>query len=366
MKHDNWYIEGYFSDNAVLSRLTLNKFPFKIGREADVDFVVPGTRASRKHAEFIKEGDRLFLLDKNSTNGTFVNRTKISEQTEVQHGDILHFADVEVRLIKLSIKKSSTPTMMQAAITGVSPLSENMPAGIRALQELVEKKMIAPAFQPIVNAMGGEIFGYEILGRGTHPELPDNPGPLFRIAESVNSLPMQLSQLFRDVGIAKAATFDTDAAFFMNVHPYELRYTRLLLMQMEKIRKDYPGMKLVLEIHEKAVPSLPDMKKICRELDSLNIKLAYDDFGAGQARFIELIEAPAHYLKFDVSLVRHIDKASATKRNMVQSLVNLSQNMGIITLAEGIESKAEVETCQNMGFDLIQGYYFGKPKVGSL
>jgi EAL domain-containing protein (putative c-di-GMP-specific phosphodiesterase class I) len=64
--------------------------------------------------------------------------------------------------------------------------------------------------------------------------------------------------------------------------------------------------------------------------------------------------------------VRHIDKASATKRNMVQSLVNLSQNMGIITLAEGIESKAEVETCQNMGFDLIQGYYFGKPKVGSL
>jgi EAL domain-containing protein (putative c-di-GMP-specific phosphodiesterase class I) len=214
--------------------------------------------------------------------------------------------------------------------------------------------------------MGGEIFGYEMLGRGTHPELPDNPGPLFRIAESVNSLPMQLSQLFRDVGIAKAATFDTNAVFFMNVHPYELRYTRLLLMQMEKIRKDYPGMKLVLEIHEKAVPSLPDMKKICRELDSLNIKLAYDDFGAGQARFIELIEAPAHYLKFDVSLVRHIDKASATKRNMVQSLVNLSQNMGIITLAEGIESKAEVETCQNMGFDLIQGYYFGKPKVGSL
>lgn len=366
MKHDNWYIEGYFSGNPVLSRMALNKFPFKIGREANVDFIVPGTRASRSHAEFIKEDDRIFLCDKSSTNGTFVNRTKIQEQTEVQHGDILHFADFEVRLIKESVKKSSTPTMVQAAISGLSPLSEKMPAGIRALQELVEKKMVAPAFQPIVNAADGGIFGYEILGRGAHIELPEHPGPLFRIAESVNNLPLQLSQLFRDVGIAKAATFDSNAAFFMNVHPDELRYARLLLLQMEKIRKDHPNMKLVLEIHEKAVPSLPDMKKICRELDGLNIKLAYDDFGAGQARFIELIEAPAHYLKFDVSLVRDIDKASPTKRNMVQSLVNLSQNMGILTLAEGIESKAEVDVCQNMGFDLIQGYYFGKPKIGSL
>ncbi|HSC75866.1 MAG TPA: EAL domain-containing protein [Pseudomonadales bacterium] len=366
MQHENWYLEGYFSGNALLSRLTINVFPFKIGREAGVDFVVPGTRASRNHAEFIKEGERLFLRDKNSTNGTFVNRTRIKEQTEVQHGDILHFADFEVRLIKESVKKSSNPTLMQSAIPGISTLSEKMPAGIRALQEMVEQKMIAPAFQPIVNAMSADIFGYEILGRGTHSELPVLPGPLFRIAESVDNLPMQLSQLFRDVGIATAATFDTKAAFFMNVHPDELRYARLLLLQMEKIRKDHPDMKLVLEIHEKAVPSLPDMKKICRELDVLRIKLAYDDFGAGQARFIELIEAPAHYLKFDISLVRHIDIAPPAKRSMVQSLVTLSKNMGILTLAEGLESEAEVKTCQDMGFDLIQGFYFGKPKIGSL
>jgi EAL domain-containing protein (putative c-di-GMP-specific phosphodiesterase class I) len=366
MQHDNWYLEGYFSGNALLSRLTINAFPFKIGREAGVDFVVPGTRASRSHAELIKEGDRLFLRDKNSTNGTFVNRTRIKEQTEVQHGDILHFADFEVRLIKESVKKSSNPTMMQSVIPGISSLSEKMPAGIRALQELVAQKMVAPAFQPIVHATGAAIFGYEILGRGTHPDLPEHPGKLFRIAESVDNLPMQLSQLFRDVGVATAATFDTNAAFFMNVHPDELRYARLLLLQMEKIRRDYPDMDLVLEIHEKAVPSLADMKKICRELDGLNIKLAYDDFGAGQARFIELIEAPAHYLKFDISLVRDIDKAAPAKRNMVQSLVTLSKNMGIITLAEGLESKEEAITCQDMGFDLIQGYYFGKPKIGSL
>jgi EAL domain-containing protein (putative c-di-GMP-specific phosphodiesterase class I) len=366
MQQDTWLLEGYFGGDALLSRQTINVFPFKIGREADVEFVVPSTQASRMHAEITREGDRIFLRDLKSTNGTFVNRIKIREQTELQHGDILHFADFELRLIKQSIKKSSNPTMVHSALIGASALSEKMPAGIRELQELVHKKMIAPAFQPIVHAADNEIFGYEILGRGQHPGLPENPGPLFRIAESIGSLPVQLSQLFRDAGVSIASTFDTQATFFMNVHPDELRYARLLLLQMERIRKKHPQLALVLEIHEKAVPSIEDMKTICRELDSMNIKLAYDDFGAGQARFIELIEAPAHYLKFDMSLVRNIDKAEPAKRNMVKSLVSLSKNMGILTLAEGLEREGEVRACQDIGFDLIQGYYFGKPKIGSL
>jgi EAL domain-containing protein (putative c-di-GMP-specific phosphodiesterase class I) len=135
---------------------------------------------------------------------------------------------------------------------------------------------------------------------------------------------------------------------------------------MERIRREFPTIALVLEIHEKAAPSLADMKKICRELEFLNIKLAYDDFGAGQARLVELVEAPAHYLKFDISLVHNIDKAELAKRNMVQSLVSLSKNMGIMTLAEGLETRAEVMTCREMGFDLIQGYYYGEPTIGSL
>lgn len=105
MQQDTWLLEGYFGGDALLSRQTINVFPFKIGREASVEFVVPSTQASRMHAEIIREGDHLFLRDLKSTNGTFVNRTKIKEQTELQHGDILHFADFEVRLIKQSIKK---------------------------------------------------------------------------------------------------------------------------------------------------------------------------------------------------------------------------------------------------------------------
>lgn len=367
--HDIWFFEGYFGGDNTLSRMKLNTFPLRIGREVGVEFLVPSNKASRLHAEIHREDERVFLLDANSTNGTYVNHARIHEKTELQHGDILQFADFEVRIIKEAVKRSSSPTVKHQIVTGVQPAINNtrpMPTGIRELQELVQNKLITPAFQRIVHADTEEIYGYEILGRGSHPALPSNPGLLFRIAESASGLPMHLSQLFRDVGIAKAATLNSNATFFMNVHPYELRYARLLLLQMERIRREFPTIALVLEIHEKAAPSLADMKKICRELEFLNIKLAYDDFGAGQARLVELVEAPAHYLKFDISLVHNIDKAELAKRNMVQSLVSLSKNMGIMTLAEGLETRAEVMTCREMGFDLIQGYYYGEPTIGSL
>jgi len=232
---------------------------------------------------------------------------------------------------------------------------------------LLDQKMIVPAFQPIVDSSEqASIHAYEILGRGNHPTLSRSPGPLFRIAESMEGLALRLSQLFRDVGITAAAGFESQSKFFVNIHPDELKDMRILMQQMEQLRKTYPDVNLVLEIHEKAASNLDDMKKICRELESMRVELAYDDFGAGQARLMELVEAPAHYLKFDINLVRGIDKAPAAKQDMVQMLVQMAKKIGIATLAEGLEQEAEVVACRSMGFDYIQGYYFGKPKEGAL
>src|SRR5690606_9902268 len=155
---------------------------------------------------------------------------------------------------------------------------------------LLDQKMIVPAFQPIVDSSEqASIHAYEILGRGNHPTLSRSPGPLFRIAESMEGLALRLSQLFRDVGITAAAGFESQSKFFVNIHPDELKDMRILMQQMEQLRKTYPDVNLVLEIHEKAASNLDDMKKICRELESMRVELAYDDFGAGQARLMELV-----------------------------------------------------------------------------
>jgi len=362
-----WFLEGYFGNQGALGRLPVKTFPFQIGRQPGIGFTVPSGSVSRIHAEITTKDDHLVLRDNNSTNGTFVNRNRLQGEMMIQHGDVLHFADFEVRLIKEQAYQASEVTASRMTVVGMAALSDKMPVGVRELQELLDKKLIIPAFQPIVESdEKATIHAYEVLGRGNHPSLSRNPGPLFRIAESMGGLAICLSQLFREAGVATAATFNSDAKFFLNIHPEELNNIKVLIGQMESLRKQYPTVNLVLEIHEKAASNLEDMKQIRRELETLQVELAYDDFGAGQARLMELVEAPAHYLKFDINLVREIDKAPETKRDMVQMLVNMAKKMGISTLAEGLDREEEVKVCREMGFDYIQGFYFGKPKDGAL
>ena len=89
--------------------------------------------------------------------------------------------------------------------------------------------------------------------------------------------------------------------------------------------------------------------------------LAFDDFGAGQTRLAELAKSPPDYLKFDKSLIHQIHLAPGRLHQMLSTFVNAAQDLGIDTLAEGIECSDEAETCRQLGFDFAQGFYYSKP-----
>ncbi|MDJ0834791.1 MAG: EAL domain-containing protein [Gammaproteobacteria bacterium] len=363
MNKTSWYLEGFFSGRTLVSRLAINRFPFQIGRDENVDFSVPSDRVSRIHAEIDDQsGDinSLVLRDLNSTNGTYINHKKLTGETPVQHGDVIHFGNFEVRLIRESAEETRD-SFLDKTTAGIDRLSIQLPTGVRELQELLNDKTVVPAFQPIVCSNTESIHAYEVLGRGTHSSLDKNPVPLFRIAESIEGLANALSVVFRDAGIARAATFETSAKFFINLHPDELKDTQALVIQMEEIRQRYPDLALVLEIHEQSAPDLDSIISLKQELDRLGIELAYDDFGSGQARLLELVEAPAQYLKFDVAMVQNIHSAPEARRDMIQMLVELARKMGMQTIAEGIENIEDVQVCKALGFDYIQGFYYAPP-----
>ena len=89
--------------------------------------------------------------------------------------------------------------------------------------------------------------------------------------------------------------------------------------------------------------------------------LAYDDFGIGQTRLVELVKTPPDFLKFDMSLIRNIHLAPKRLHEMVSTFVKASQQLGIAAVAEGIECQNEAETCQQLGFDFAQGFFYGRP-----
>jgi EAL domain-containing protein (putative c-di-GMP-specific phosphodiesterase class I) len=97
------------------------------------------------------------------------------------------------------------------------------------------------------------------------------------------------------------------------------------------------------------------------DLRQHRVQIAFDDFGVGQPRYVQLAEAPPDYLKFDIALIHHVDRSAPSQRRMLRSLVTAAHDLGVKTIAEGVETAAEAEVCGEIGFTHAQGYFFGRP-----
>lgn len=355
-----WVLEGFTDQSDSLQRMELHDFPMMVGRDPSSGLPIVRSEISRQHAQFDEVGGQLLLKDLGSTNGTFVNHERVSQAVTLRHGDVLHFASFEFRVIE-ELDAATLADGGSMTVMNVMPLANKLPVGLNELQVLLDERAIRAEFQPIVG-IDGELFGYEVLGRGSRDDLPRHPMDLFRIAESRTLKAAELSELMRDCGVAQGAA-QSNVRLFMNTHPEELKNTPQLLKSMRNLRSQFPDLPMVLEIHEDAIADVELMKRVSIELLAMNVELAYDDFGAGQARLMEMVEVKVAYVKFDIALIRGLHKAPESKREMVRRLAEMTKAMGIQVLAEGVEEPEELALCKAMHFDLIQGYYFGKPKA---
>jgi EAL domain-containing protein (putative c-di-GMP-specific phosphodiesterase class I) len=204
------------------------------------------------------------------------------------------------------------------------------------------------------------IVGYEILGRVADEDLPSNPSELLDMAQWIGCA-SDLSALFREVGVDIGRNLPGSPILFVNSTPSEVYHMDVLLESLEKIHDMAPLNKIVLEINEKAATDTDEMSRLRKGLGKLNIGLAFDDFGVGQTRLVELAKAPPDFLKFDMSLIRQIHLAPKRLHQMVSTFVKAAQNLGVATVAEGIECSNEAETCQQLGFNFAQGFFYGRP-----
>jgi len=343
-------------EDADLRRVEIDSYPFRIGRAGDLELKIRSASVSRVHAELTLAGDKLLVRDLGSSNGTFVNRQRVEGMAPLRMGDILHLGSVELRL-----RRSETPEDEQG-VTELfeGELSSRLPTGTREFYELLGTRAVTGSLQPIVSCRTKACHGYELLGRGAYSGLAREPTPLFAIAESLG-VAADLSELFRRTGLDATTEGIGSLELFVNTHPHELLNEERLFADLRQLRASHSQLRLVLEVHEKAVVDAAAMVRIRSLLDELEMKLAYDDFGAGQARFNELVRFPPDYLKFDGSLVLGLSDASDAKSSLVASLLELASDLGIVTIAEGVETEADCQACEAAGFDLLQGFHLGRP-----
>lgn len=364
----SWFLEGAAAGgNGLL--IAIDKLPFRIGREAMCELPVASKDISRVHARIERHSqDGLQVTDLGSTNGSFVNRERLAKHASavLKEGDILHFGTSEFRLkgkpAVQSLHETTADNMNRTVMFDRSAvLPEHFALQEREFLEMLRFNLVTVALQPIVDFTTRQTVAYEVLGRGKHPALPQAPIRLLELSAMLGKQ-VELSQAFRMAAARAAAAMAKPVRLFMNTHPLEM-FSEGLYASLRDIQAIAPQMALVIEVHETAVAEAEKMKEMAQRLTSMGIQFAYDDFGAGQSRLNELAEVPPNVVKFDMALIRDIDRASPNKQQMITQLVQLVLSIGSTALAEGVETEAEAAFCQSIGFQLCQGYLTGKPKL---
>lgn len=355
----SFYLESSGKDASLPRHLPLDDFPIVIGRHPECSIQLGVERVSRRHARFDRSGTALVVEDLDSTNGTFINHRQIFQPTILNIGDVLHLADHEFRLMA---RHRTAPFSEKGdeTMVGMTALPRDFPIKMPAFFQLLEQKQVVGFCQSIVTS-AGEPYAFELLGRGAHPALDDDVVELFALAGALEC-EVRLSRLLRERCFEEASAAGFTMPLFFNNHPLECDDLAGLMEELRRLRRRFPELALVFEVHESAVTDLGAMAEVKRELRFLDIDLAYDDFGAGQARLLELAEVPPDYLKFDMALVRDLVVADSTRYRMLESLNGMITDLGARTLVEGVEKEVTVDLCRRIGIDYMQGFYFDRPR----
>ena len=313
--HVLWFLSGQTDEGEVVRHVPLHTFPFRVGRRSDVSLNLTNRTVSGLHAEIVERGERLQLRDLGSRNGTFVNGQGVDGTVLLEENDLVQFGDVPFRV-----------RLRPCETEGLTLTTRGCDYAIALIQfdELMSSRAVTPYFQPIIDFRNGNAVGYEMLGRSRVYGM-EMPKQMFQAASQLER-EVELSRMFRSEAVRATSPLNHPPHLFVNMHPKELCDPDFIV-GLRELRELNPGQPLTLEIHESAVTDLKTMIYLRSALSDLDIRLAYDDFGAGRDRLIPLIEVRPDYLKFDMGLVRDIDRAPAPRQKMLETLVKMVSDL---------------------------------------
>ena len=228
------------------------------------------------------------------------------------------------------------------------------------LNKLLDEELIEYAFQPIINANTGQIFAYEALMR---PQLESlrNPLHVIKLATADSRLyEVERITFFKALeGFVKNEEKFKDAKIFINSIPNH----SLSNEDSERFEGLYGKYldRLVIELLENEKSNGKNISNKRKLIDKWNAKLAIDDFGSGYNNETVLLAITPDFVKIDMGIVRGIDR-DLNRQQISKNLISYAKQRNIKIIAEGVETKEELEKLIEFGVDYIQGYYFSKPE----
>lgn len=238
----------------------------------------------------------------------------------------------------------------------------------RDLVRAIDEDQLVVFYQPLVNVSEKRLYGFEALVRWNHPTRGVmGPGQFLPVAEETGMMATIGEKVLREA-CAQAAVWNhlspdaRNVKMSVNIAEQQLLDGKFPALVSEIL--DWSGLppeQLVLEIIEDVVVDHLDGLSTLRELRALGVDLAIDDFGTGQSSL-------SYVKQFDMVSALKIDKTfvddmgdGSPNRAIIEAIVAMAKALNLRIIAEGVESREQVNQLLGFGVDIMQGFLFNMP-----
>jgi diguanylate cyclase (GGDEF)-like protein/PAS domain S-box-containing protein len=281
--------------------------------------------------------------------------------------DILHDADVAMYQAKAKGRTGHFEIFDPAAMGARSPERLDLET---ALRRAIDAGELEAYYQPLVSVARGTCIGAEALIRWNHPERGLLPPSEFIGQAEETELILPIGRLVLEQACWRARSwrdqFGSPLSMSVNLSPRQFLQPRLVDEVAEILETTgVDPAQICLEITESlAMSDVEWVTQVLLGLKGLGVRVAIDDFGTGYSSLGYLKRFPVDVVKIDRSFVDGLDK-SAVDTAIVAAVIGLASAVGMTTVAEGVETEAQLDKLRALGCDTVQGFYLAKPMPAS-
>jgi diguanylate cyclase (GGDEF)-like protein len=236
------------------------------------------------------------------------------------------------------------------------------------LRRAVTRKEFRPFYQPIISLDKGNLVGFEVLARWDHPTRGlVLPGEFIPASEEMG-IAVQIDRIVADIACRQVRPWqvqyrmDPPISISLNISTTQFLQLELVSRIDHTLRQNgLYGRDIKLEVTESVLmENTVHATAMLDQLSALDIGLSIDDFGTGYSSLSYLKRFEIDSLKIDYSFVtKMLDDVDSME--IVRTIIDLGRNLGKTTIAEGVETDAQLEALREMGVDQVQGFYIARP-----
>ena len=216
-------------------------------------------------------------------------------------------------------------------------------------------------YQPIVNVESTRLVGFEALARWHSPELGHVAPDVFISVAERTELIGTITQVLLRKALAAAASWPDDLCLSFNLSMRDL-VSEVTILQIVSIIEGsgIDPRRIIIEVTETALmQDYVQVQASLRILRTMGLKVALDDFGAGQSSLSYVHQLSLDKIKIDRGFIRNIAEQE-NSRNIVKTVIDLCRNLKFDCVVEGVETAEQVEIIRRLGCATMQGYFFAK------